>query len=106
MKARLAFLLLTLVLAVAAIVSVPKTASALCRCLGSLSTQTYSGMGASCSEAEANLRSQANEEAQITCFPDSVCSSSLVIDTACYWDPAGGVYRISGHMTYKCFHCS
>ncbi|HEV2852609.1 MAG TPA: hypothetical protein VHC97_07375 [Thermoanaerobaculia bacterium] len=105
MKARLAFLLLTLVLTVAAIVSVPKTASALCRCVGSLSTQSYSGMGASCSEAEADLRAQANNEAQTVCFPDSVCSSVLVIDTACYWDPAGQVYRTSGHMTYKCFHC-
>ncbi|HEY0510767.1 MAG TPA: hypothetical protein VGH73_02605 [Thermoanaerobaculia bacterium] len=76
-----------------------------CACLAGGPTASYTGTGSSCAAASSSARSQGNTEAYSDCQPDSVCASTYVVDTACYWDAAAQVYKEVGYVHFRCLVC-
>jgi hypothetical protein len=106
MKTRLALLSIMALLVTASILSVPKDACADCTCRGMSDGPIFTGSGDSCTTAQSNLRSQALADARADCSPFSVCSTTLTITTACYFDAASQTYMIQGTMHYGCWLCT
>jgi hypothetical protein len=101
---RLMSILAMLVLVVLA--AAPGVSRAGCACLPGGTTQLYWGSGANCSQATSAAAVQGYDEADASCYPDSVCLQTFVVDTACYWDAAAMVYKVSGRVRYRCEICS
>ena len=101
---RLMSILAMLVLVVLA--AAPRVSEAACACLPGGTTQVYWGSGANCSQATSAAASPGYNDADAGCYPDSVCLATFVVQTACYWDAAEGVYKVSGKVRYRCEICA
>jgi len=82
-------------------VAQPRPARAICYCGNPQNTAIFKAKGPDCATAQSNLEAKAGEA--VNCFGYNFCAGpTLVITTACYWDPVDSVYRIQGKMTYRC----
>ena len=101
---RLMSILAMLVLVILAVA--PRISNAACACLPGGTTPLHWGSGSSCSQATSAASSPGYDEADAGCSPDSVCLATFVVQTACYFDAAEGVYKVSGKVRYRCEICA
>ena len=101
---RLMSILAMLVLVILA--ATPRVSEAACACLPGGTTQVYWGSGANCSQATSAAANPGYNDADAGCYPDSVCLTTFVVDTACYWDATEMVYKVSGKVRYRCYICA
>jgi hypothetical protein len=69
-------------------------------------TATYWGTGATCGDADSDLRSQAQAEAAADCPDYGYCQASLVVTGACHQTSSNpDEYMEDGHLQFKCVVC-
>jgi hypothetical protein len=93
-------------LVLVALAAAPEVAEAACACLPGGTSLLHWGSGANCSQATSAAASPGYDEAVAGCSPDSVCLDTFVVQTACYWDAAEMVYKVSGKVRYRCYICA
>ncbi len=101
---RLMSILAMLVLVVLA--AAPRESEAACACLFGGISPIYWGSGANCSQATSAAANPGYDDADAGCAPDSVCLATFIVHTACYFDAAEGVYKVSGKVRYRCEICA
>jgi uncharacterized membrane protein len=76
---------------------------AICTYSNPLQTEVMTGSGSTCTAATADLNSDAEGEAWITCFEGTPVSMNLVITEECH--TVGSEVQVSGYLTFRCRFC-
>jgi hypothetical protein len=89
-----------------ALVSSPKPASAFrCHCTSTRNTRTFTGTGATCSDAQTSASNQAFNAAETACSGvDGTCTNNP-ITSGCTFDSGTGLYSATSHSSYSCDVC-
>ncbi|MEM7355134.1 MAG: hypothetical protein AAF657_30270 [Acidobacteriota bacterium] len=102
MKAASGLTVLTAILALVSVMSMPSEAEG-SACYPYTLNRPVWASGSTCAQAEANLQSAGVAEAQRICgmLMSTVCGSVTVQATnSCYFQ--GGMYKIDGQATFQC----
>lgn len=100
--------LVTTVAAIGWWLAVNEPIQAVCLCPDPLSNATaiHWGKGATCNEAEDDLRSQTSAAAINSCGGlTKTCLGNLVITQSCYWNSTYQEYVVDGYQIFDCKDC-
>lgn len=75
-----------------------------CYCYTGEQTGQNWGMGATCTDANNDLRAHLLAEARAWCTPDPVCSFVVNYTTSC-WQPTPTTWQADGFGTFGCKIC-